>query len=443
MTRTFALLLSVFAAAAVWFGTGAAPAAAADPPGKLTFLAATCPASSSMYQRVAAGQDPNSGENGSPAVPADIAAYGCTPSSGLGFFLLAGSTANSIFLDEALTDAATLSPTTSSAGAATIIPSGTTTYVPGGVAQTRRISVSNYPTTITTRAAMPFLDLQCLTDGYNSDNADGAGWNNQAIPAGGQAYCIAYVWDGVEPTATPTATPTVTPSPAATATAASATVTVTVNFPGLSSAHVYLHTSDGVARVAGGTQKASSTWKTDSTTFTAAKGKYDLRIVHGPMTTIIDDVDCSADCTVDVPLAKLTVNFPGMSSVHSYAHADDGQPGAVGAQDSSSTWKTDTTTMTLLRGMYDVRVVHGPMTSVFDGVDCRGETCQVDVPLAKLTVNFPGMSSVHSYAHADDGQPGTVGAQDSSSTWKTDTTTMTLLRGMYDVRVVHGPMTSI
>ena len=155
MTRAlFALLTSLAVAGAIVAGSESA-AFAAPAPGRITFLAATCPANSSMYQRVVAGQDPSSGENGTAADPADIPAYGCSAASGMGLFLLAGSTAQSAFMDEALTKAVTVSPTESGPAGATVIPSGATVYVPGGVAQTRRFSVSNYPTTITTRAAMP------------------------------------------------------------------------------------------------------------------------------------------------------------------------------------------------------------------------------------------------------------------------------------------------
>lgn len=445
MNRVFFAVLGAMALAAGVFGAGLHVAEAATAPGKITFLAATCPATSSMYQRVVTGQDPNSGENGNPADPADIAAYGCTPSSGLGFFLLANSTAQSLFLDPELTNAVTASSTQSGPAGATVISSGTTAYLPGGVAQTRRFSVSNYPTTITARAAMPFLDLQCLADGYNNDNADGAGWDNQAVAAGAQTYCIAYVWDGVaEATATPTATTaTATATPAASPTAASTKSTVTVNFAGLSSVHVYAHAADGTAGSAGGPQVASSTWKSDSTTLSVNKGTYDIRVIHGPTTVVIDTVDCSVDCTVNVPLATLSVNFPGLKSAHTYAHISDGQAGTFGAEDSSSTWKDDGTTLTLLRGTYDVRVVHGPTTVVMDNVDCRQATCAVNVPLATLTVNFPGLTSAHSYAHRSDGTPGTFGAEDTSSTWKDNSTSMVLLQAVYDVRVVHGPMQSV
>ncbi|MEO8538629.1 MAG: hypothetical protein ABI577_02735 [bacterium] len=420
----------------------ASPVSAAVAPGRITFLAASCPSNSSMYSRVVAGQDPNSNENGNGADPADISAYGCSQVTGVGLFLLANSTSGSVFLDESLQQAATVSSSEDGpAGGATIIAAGTTVYVPGDVAQTRRFSVSNYPVTISSRAAMPFLDLHCLTDGNNNDNADGAGWGDQAIGAGSQTYCIAYIWDGIAaPTPTPNVTSTPTQAPTATPTAAVSTkATITVNFPGLSSVHVYAHATDGAAGTANGAQAASSTWRSDSTTLSVNKGTYDIRIVHGPGTMVIDNVNCSADCTVNVPLATLTVNFPGLTSAHVYAHLSDGAPGSYGAEDSSSTWKDNSTSLVLLQSVYDVRVVHGPTTVVLDNIDCRQATCSATVPLATLTVSFPGLTSAHSYAHKTDGAPGTYGAEDTSSTWKDNGTSMVLLQAIYDVRVVHGP----
>lgn len=421
---------------------------AAEAPARVTFLAATCPSSSSMYTRVAAGQDPNSNENGTAAAASDIAAYGCSETSGLGFFMLSSSDADSVFLDEGLSSAAKRADSDGGpTGAPTIFETGQTVYAPGTSSQTRRFSVSSYPTTITTRAAMPFLDLQCASDGGNSDNADGAGWNSQALGAGTQNYCIAYIWDGVPastPTAIATATATATPvAPTVTPTASSPNARITVNFPGLSSVHVYALNDDGTPGTATGKQAGSATWQSDTASLTVPKGTYDLRVVSGPAVTIIDGVNCSADCTVDVPLATLSVTFPGLTSAHVYAHMTDGVPGTYGAQAGSSTWKDNSTSLVLLRGVYDIRVVHGPTTVVLDNIDCRTATCLAAVPLAKLTVSFPGLMSVHSYAHQDDGASGTYGAQDSSSTWKDNSTSMVLLQSTYDVRVVHGPMQTV
>jgi hypothetical protein len=109
------------------------------------------------------------------------------------------------------------------------------------------------------------------------------------------------------------------------------------------------------------------------------QGVYDLRIVKGPIATVLDNVNCqAATCTADVPLTTLTVNFAGKSSVHSYVRADDAAAASAnGAQVSSSTWKTDTTSFVLLRSTYDVLMRQSTTDRIEDAVDCTGPTCMV------------------------------------------------------------------
>lgn len=189
-------------------------ASAAKPPktASITFLSATCPSESAIYQARLAGRDPVSADNGTAtAEPADIAAYGCSETRDAKIYLLGGSTPDSVFLDGDLAAAAVASGSDAAAdGSATVFAAGQTVYVPAGMSATRRFASAGHTATVSTAAPLPFIDLQCYTDGANNDNGDGIGWSGQALAAGVQAYCILYTWDGRTPTVVP---PTPTPLP--------------------------------------------------------------------------------------------------------------------------------------------------------------------------------------------------------------------------------------
>jgi hypothetical protein len=169
--------------------------------------------------------------------------------------------------------------------------------------------------------------------------------------------------------------------------------TLTVKFPGMSSVHTYVKVPDGTDNSATGGDVENRTYKTDETSMAVFKNTYDVVVVKGAKTKIIDAVDCTGDsCTVEDIVATLTVKFPGMSSVHTYVKVNDGTPNsAAGGNVESRTYKTDETSMAVLKNTYDVVVVKGAETDIIDAVDCTGDTCTVGV-LTLLDHNGNGLA---------------------------------------------------
>ena len=216
--------------------------------------------------------------------------------------------------------------------------------------------------------------------------------------------------------------------------------TLTVKFPGIGSVHTYARMPDGGGAV------EERTWKNDQSEMVVLKGVYDISVVKGAKTYIVEDVDCTGNtCLVDGIVATLTVKFPGIGSVHTYAKMPDGAAGVAGGGGvEERTWKNDQSEMVVLKGTYDIQVVKGAKTYVVDNVDCTGTSCQVDGIVATLTVKFPGIGSVHTYAKMPDGVANIAGGGGvEERTWKNDQSEMVVLKGMYDVSVVKGAKTYV
>ena len=222
--------------------------------------------------------------------------------------------------------------------------------------------------------------------------------------------------------------------------------TLTVKFPGINSVHTYVKVNDGVVGTATGGDVENRTYKTDEATMNVLKNTYDVVVVKGAKTKIIDAVNCTGEtCVVEDIVATLTVKFPGISSVHTYVKVDNGVVGtATGGDVENRTYKDNEATMVVLKNIYDVVVVKGAKNKIIDAVDCTGNTCVVENIVATLTVKFPGINSVHTYVKVNDGVVGTAtGGDVENRTYKNDEATMVVLKNTYDVVVVKGAKSKI
>ena len=129
----------------------------------------------------------------------------------------------------------------------------------------------------------------------------------------------------------------------------SGTTQLLVNFPGMSSVHVDVRVTDGLADAATGAWIKSANYQSDLVEIEVPTGIYDLRLRRGSAEFVVDGVDCSGagDCVVDGITRTLTVNFPGMASVHTDVRVSDGAAGSYGDSVTYANYQTDQAQFTL------------------------------------------------------------------------------------------------
>ena len=216
---------------------------------------------------------------------------------------------------------------------------------------------------------------------------------------------------------------------------------LTVRFPGLGSVHTSVRRSDGIVGEAGGDEVTHANWRRDGAVIKVFAGVYDVRVRKGGASWVIDDVNCrSGECVVEDIVRTLSIDFPGMSSVHSRASVDDGVLGEAGGNKvADANWKTDHAEIKLLPGIYDVKIRKGGSSHIVDAVDCVQADCHVGDLVRTVTVNFPGLNSVHSSLHVPDGVDDQAGGERvTRANWQRDSAELTVFPGIYDLLVRKG-----
>jgi hypothetical protein len=211
--------------------------------------------------------------------------------------------------------------------------------------------------------------------------------------------------------------------------------TLTVPFAGFSGVNLWVRVPDGTACSANGATTIQASGQADQAVFNVLQDSYDVITQVAGNYFTYDNIDCTgATCTVK---PTLTVNFPGINSVHTYVKKSDGVAGvAGGANVANQTYKNDQAVFTTLApGKYDLVVVQGAKNKVIDDVMVFGSCTSIDNIVATLTVDFPGINGVHTYVKTNDDIANSfTGGDVTNTTYKNGTTTMTVLKGTYDVK---------
>lgn len=226
------------------------------------------------------------------------------------------------------------------------------------------------------------------------------------------------------------------------------TAQLRVNFPGLSAVHTSIYAPDQVANQVSGNKVHHKNWQTDQAVLTVFKKRYDVTVHRKKSSPIIsDNIDCTTGlCEINDLVSTLTINFPGMTSVFNSIRETDNLPGAAdGEEFTHKNWQTNQTTLTVLRNHYDVSIKsQNSHPVIFDDIDCTQSTCNIENFTTTLTVNFPGMRSVHTSLFIPDGNPGVVeGKEAFKLNWQNDQAVLTVFKQNYDVSVRKNNSESI
>ena len=210
----------------------------------------------------------------------------------------------------------------------------------------------------------------------------------------------------------------------------------------MSGIHTSVHIPDGVIGKTDSKKVFTKNWQSNQALITVFKQTYDVSVRQGNTTAMIrDDIDCSSgSCLIDNLTASLIVKFPNLTSVHTSVKMPDNIEGqASGEQFTNKNWQKDQAILTVFKQKFDIKIRKGSVSKIIDDVDCTTGNCLVENIISTLTIDFPGLSSVHSSAHVPDSIDNEAkGKIASNSNWKQNQTSITLLREIYDVKVNHG-----
>lgn len=215
--------------------------------------------------------------------------------------------------------------------------------------------------------------------------------------------------------------------------------TLTADLEALAGVKIQVRIDDGQPGTFGANVQTLNN-QSGAPTVTVLKGSYDIRLLKGPAEHVIDAVDCTPDtCATSDAVGTLSVDLGTLTGIKVQVRIDDGQPGTYGANVQTLNNQTGLVEIPVLKTSYDVRILDGPAETVFDAVDCTGETCSVSMLGATLTVDLGVLTGIKIQVRADDGQAGTYGANIQTLNNQSGVVQIGLLKGSYDIRLLKGP----
>ncbi len=226
------------------------------------------------------------------------------------------------------------------------------------------------------------------------------------------------------------------------------TAILTVTFNGMDGIHTHVFNADGNTGMTTGKPAFKQNWQKNQAIISVFKQLYDVQVKNSHSEPILsENIDCrSGSCSVDNLTAKLTVDFNGMSNVHTAVHVFDNKPDVIeGGKVLQQNWQKNQAELTVFKQKYDVKIHRDQSENMlFEAIDCTSGTCNINQITAKLSINFAGLTGVHTSTHVPDNIANSAqGGKVTQVNWKTDKTEHTVFRQKYDVRVSKGSVSKI
>lgn len=179
-------------------------------------------------------------------------------------------------------------------------------------------------------------------------------------------------------------------------------------------------------------------------TYPVIIGSYDVRLRIGAAEHVVHGVNCAdGPCSVSGIASDLSVDYGALANVKLELKADDGSNATIGKSVWSRSKQTGVVSYAVLRDSYDLRLRHGAVSYVVDGVDCSNSDCSVSGLTETLSVDYGGLAAVKLELRATDGTNGDVGGSVWSKRGQSGVVSYEVLRGNYDLRLRQAGATLV
>ena len=220
--------------------------------------------------------------------------------------------------------------------------------------------------------------------------------------------------------------------------AENSTGTVTVEFSGVAGVRVELREDDGTPGTATGPLVDLVQGQDDEATFADVPfGSYDLKLLRGAATLVVDAVVVAGDVTAGDLVETLTVDLEGLTGIRLEVRTSDGSTATTGSLVEARNGQSGVVGIEVLRGVYELVAKQGAGKIVVDPIDCTS-ACTAGDLVETLTVDLEGLTGIRLEVRTSDGSTATTGSLVEARNGQSGVVGIEVLRGVYELVAKQG-----